>query len=136
MRILWLAINGLFLAMFLFSVAVQYNDPDPVQWMAIYGFAVLACVLEFRKNVRWSFPAGIGLIAVSWAATIAKNVHGVRLGDLFQEFEMKNEMIEQAREMGGLLIVGFWMFILAFVAARRGRKLTQQGPAAEAKQHA
>ena len=102
MRALWIALNVLFLAMFLFSVAVQFNDPDPVRWVAIYGFAAIACIGELTRNERWSLPAGIG--------------------DLFAEFEMKNEMIEEAREAGGLLIVALWMAILAVSAFRRGRK--------------
>ena len=133
MRALWIALNILFLAMFLFSVAVQFNDPDPVRWMVMYGFAALACILELRRNQRWSFPAGIGLIAVSWAASIGQHVHDVRLGDLFAEFEMKNEMVEQAREMGGLLIVALWMFVLAISAFRRGRRPVET---AETPQHA
>ena len=122
MRAFWIALNVLFLGMFLFSVAVQFNDPDPVRWMAMYGFAALACILELRRNVRWSFPAGIGLIALSWSASIGQHVQGVRLGDLFAEFEMKNEMVEQAREVGGLLIVALWMFVLAISAFRRSRR--------------
>ncbi len=123
MRALWIAVNVLFLAMFLFSVVVQVNDPDPVQWMAIYGLAALACVLELTRTVRWSFPGGLALIALSWASTIAPRIHGVRFADMFQAFEMKNEMIEQAREVGGLLIVSAWMIVLAVSAWRRGRAL-------------
>ena len=121
MRILWIIINVLFIAMFLMSVVVQYNDPDPFRWMAIYGLALLACILELTRTIRWSFPAGIALIALSWASSIAPKVHGVRIGDLFQQWEMKNEMVEQAREMGGLLIVGAWMIVLAISAIRRAR---------------
>ena len=135
MRAFWIALNVLFLAMFLFSVAVQYNDPDPVRWMAMYGFAALACILELTRNQRWSLPAGIALIAVSWATSIGQNVHGVRIGDLFAEFEMKNEMVEQAREVGGLLIVALWMFVLAVSAFRRNRRKTPV-PTHEPAQHA
>ena len=134
MRALWIACNVLFLAMFIFSVAVQYNDPDPVRWMAIYGFAALACLLELIRNQRWSFPAGIGLIALSWATSIAPHVHGVRIADLFAEFEMKNEMVEQAREMGGLLLVALWMGALAVSAFRRSRRKRIVAPS-EAAQH-
>ena|SRR6185369_11151010 len=121
MRILWIIINVLFIAMFLMSVVVQYNDPDPVRWMAIYGLALFACILELTRTPRWSFPAGIGLIALSWASSIMPKVHGVRIGDLFQQWEMKNEMVEQAREMGGLLIVSAWMIVLTVSAFRRAR---------------
>jgi hypothetical protein len=122
MRTLWIALNLLFLAMFLFSVAVQFNDPDPVRWVAIYGFAAIACIGELTRNERWSLPAGICLIALSWAASVVQHVHGVSIGDLFAEFEMKNEMIEQAREAGGLMIVALWMAVLTVSAFRRSRR--------------
>jgi Transmembrane family 220, helix len=134
MRALWIACNVLFLAMFLFSVVVQYNDPDPVRWMVIYGFAALTCLLELTRNQRWSLPAGIGLIALSWASSIVPHVHGVRIADLFAEFEMKNETVEQAREIGGLLIVAFWMLALTVSAWRRSRKKSAVAPP-EAAQH-
>jgi hypothetical protein len=125
---LWTVINALFLAAFLFSVVVQYNDPDPIRWIAIYGLAALACFLEMRRRTRFLLPLGLGLAAAIWAASIAPRILGdVRLADLFAEFEMKNAGVELAREMGGLLIVATWMFVLAAVAyATRKREASSQ----------
>ena len=113
--------NWVMTAAFLFSVAVQYNDPDPIRWMLIYGLAALACVLKLRGRLRWYFPAALGATAFGWAASIAPRVIGkTTFGDMFQSFHMINPVVEEAREMGGLLIVAAWMVVLV-VASKHAR---------------
>ena len=108
--------NWLMIAAFLFSVAVQYNDPDPIRWMLVYGLAALACVLKLRGRLSWYFPAALGAAALVWAASIAPRVIGkTTFGDMFQSFHMINAIVEEAREMGGLLIVAAWMGVLVLV---------------------
>jgi hypothetical protein len=110
-------------AAFLFSVAVQYNDPDPLRWMAIYGAAAAACILTLKGRGWWPLPAAIGVIALVWALGYAPQVIGkVRFGELFEAFEMKDERVEVAREMGGLLIIAFWMAVLMVASIRRAAK--------------
>lgn len=115
-------LNFVMAAAFLFSVIVQYNDPDPLIWMAVYGAAFAACVLAIAGRLHWAFPAALAVLALGWALTMAPQVIGhVRFGELFEAFEMKDERVEIAREMGGLLIVAFWMSALA--AARKFGKV-------------
>lgn len=119
---LWNAINAVMLVAFLFSIAVQYNDPDPIRWITIYGLAAVACVFDMRRRHRWIFPAAIAVIALAWAIVIEPHVAGrVHLPELFESFEMKDDTVEQAREMGGLMIVAGWMIVLAVVQFRRSR---------------
>lgn len=121
MPLLWKVVNCLMTAAFLFSVVVQYNDPDPLLWMAIYGAAAIVCILTIKGRGWWPLPAAVGLIALVWALSYAPQVIGkVRFGELFEAFEMKDERVEVAREMGGLLIVAFWMAVL-MVFSLRGR---------------
>jgi len=113
-------LNYVMTAAFLFSVIVQYNDPDPLLWMAIYGAAAAACVLAVLGRNRWPLPAVIGLVALVWALSYAPQVLGkVGFGELFEAFEMKDTRVEVGREMGGLLIVAFWMAALTVVSLRR-----------------
>ena len=109
----WEVADAIFLLMFVFSVVVQVNDPDPLTWMAIYGAAAIACLLSLMGRLPWSFAVITGLIALVWAATIAPRVIGqVPFLDMFAEFEMKDIGVEESREMYGLLIVGGWMAVL------------------------
>jgi hypothetical protein len=106
-------LNSLLLALYLFSVAVQYNDPDPWLWMTIYGLAAGACGLAWRQPAHWLWPGALALTTAGWAATIAPRVLGrVAFGELFEAWEMKDMRVEEARELGGLLIVASWMLVL------------------------
>ena len=112
-RLAWRIADGLFFLMFLFSVIVQVNDPDPLAWMAIYGAAAVACVLSLMNRVPWWLPVIIGLVALGWAFSIAPRVIGqVPFLDMFAEFEMKDIGVEESREMYGLLLIAGYMAIL------------------------
>ena len=118
MRIL----TGAMAILFLFAAAVQYNDPDPLRWMAIYGLAALTCGLSLVGRLPRLAPVAVGLAALGWAATLAPGVVGrVSVGDLFESYAMKSEPVEEAREMGGLLIVTVWMAVLALTVPRPTR---------------
>src|SRR5215510_4869999 len=108
-------LNILMTMVFLFSVIVQYNDPDPLVWMAIYGIAGAACVLEILKRGKWIFPAAICLVSLVWAISLAwTGWDHVSFGELVSgPYRMKDERIEIAREVVGLLIVALWMAILS-----------------------
>jgi hypothetical protein len=118
----WLrAGNFVMAAAFLFSVAVQYNDPDPIRWALIYGLAAWACIASLRGRLRWPLPAAVGAVAFGWAAALAPHVIGrTTFSALFESFHMINEVVEEAREMGGLLIVAFWMAVLTVAACKSG----------------
>lgn len=102
-------------ALFALAVAVQYNDPDPVRWMAIYG---AACAVTITAAVRGAAllaaSATVGVTALAWAVYWASTSQ-TSLGTyahMFGAWEMKNEPIEIAREASGLLIVAVWMAVL------------------------
>jgi hypothetical protein len=112
--------NLVMLVAFVFGVIVQYNDPDPTRWMAIYGAAALACGLFAAGRKQWIVPAMVLAIAAIWAATLAPAALGkVGFGELFEAFEMKDERVEIGREFGGLAIIAAWMLVLTIVSFRR-----------------
>lgn len=103
------------MAALLFTAAVlQYNDPDPVQWMAIYGVAaLLSLVHERMTSGRIAAPAIVLVAALAWAGAIVKAMHGeVAARELFGSMDPNRPQIEQAREVIGLLIVAAWMALL------------------------
>jgi hypothetical protein len=102
---------------FVSAAVLQYNDPDPVQWMAIYGAAALACGLALVQRLwRW-YAVGVAVVAAGWAATLAPGVIGrVAPRDLFAAPGMLTPGVEEAREMLGLVIVVVWMGLLAWMA--------------------
>ena len=106
-----------FLAVFLLSAAVQYNDPDPLLWIAIYGGAALLTWLFIRERLNWTVPAITGIALLFWAVFLLPQVWGVvGISDLFEAWEMQNIAIETAREAGGLLIIAVWFLVVAWRA--------------------
>ena len=116
------ALTVLMAVLFLLALLVQYNDPDPVRWMAIYGAAALACVLALAGRLPRRAPLAIGVVAAIWAFTLAPRVVGqVAAGDLFREVGMMSAEVEEARETIGLLVVVAWMLVLSNAASRASR---------------
>jgi Transmembrane family 220, helix len=108
-------VNYFLLLIFLLCVAVQYNDPDPLRWMAIYGGAAVCCILfVVVRKVPSYLPAGVGLVALIWAFLILRDVWGrtIPIKEVFATIHMLSPGVEEVREIGGLLIVGFWMIVL------------------------
>lgn len=117
--------NVVMAVLFAISAAVQYNDPDPLQWMALYGAATLACLAALRRRPDPWVPAAIAVVALVWALSLAPSVLGVLPArDIFQ---LRSAAGEEGREMYGLLIVAVWMTLLALTARRpalRGLKIS------------
>lgn len=104
--------NGLAAAMFLVSAALQYNDPDPLRWAAMYGAGAAACLLHGR--VRWhrALALVVALCALGWAASQLGILPRLAIGDLFKSMKAETPAIEESREFLGLLLVGGWAVFL------------------------
>lgn len=116
------ALDALMTALFVLSAAVQYNDPDPVEWMAIY----LACAWVALRSALGHAPfraaLAVGAVALTWALTILPRVVGTPGFPTFSFGEgMKSVAIEETREAFGLLIGVTWMVVVA-LRARAGAR--------------
>ena len=105
-------------ALLLFGAAVQYNDPDPFGWMALYLAAAGVSFAALRTPQPWPVPAAIAAVALVWAATLAPATARTSFPDLFRSWEMMSTEMEEGRELMGLLMVAAWTSYLAY----RGRK--------------
>jgi hypothetical protein len=107
--------------LFLFAAVVQYNDPDPLRWIAIYGAACLASITAAAgKPFRPAVVAGIAAVALIWSVAIMfQGQGGADYLHMFDAWEMTAINVEQARETVGLLIVAAWMTALAVWRPRR-----------------
>jgi hypothetical protein len=98
-------------------VIVQYNDPDPIQWMSMYGLVVVVCVMAAYK--KYSQPLiAIGIVvSIIWAATLMPSVidyfSNHKSNEIFENMTPSKLFIEEARECFGLIIsalVLIWKF--------------------------
>ena len=114
------AFNGLFLAAFLLSVAVQYNDPDASVWIALYLGAAGMCLTWYAGRLpRW-LPGALLVLCLGWIAFLLPSIIGrVSPAEVVESLAMQSRAVEEAREIGGLLLVGFWAAILCAFPRRR-----------------
>ena len=118
----WTAANWLMAALFGLSAIVQLNDPDALRWILVYAAAATIAVLEARRAMRWPAAVIVMLAAVGSAVWIGSDLQPAPLGSLFEEWEMRDTAVEETREIGGLLIVAFWMAAVGVAAGMRARK--------------
>ncbi|HEY2934380.1 MAG TPA: transmembrane 220 family protein [Acidobacteriota bacterium] len=109
------ALNIVMIVLLLISVGLQYNDPDPIRWMSIYGVAAILSIAEGKLGkIGVIAPVVVAVVALLWAAIIA---HGMKASvttpELFRRMDPNRPEIEEGREIGGLLIVAAWMVVLA-----------------------
>jgi hypothetical protein len=128
MRGAWKVSNGLMAALFLFSAALQYNDPEPWRWAAIYVAAAVPCVVALRRTPSWIMPAAVLAWSLIWVSFyVQRNAWSVPLSEAFATWKMQNQQMLEKREMTGLLIVIGWMVVMIIAAlANRRRRLAGQ----------
>ena len=115
-------VNGVMAVLFAVAVAVQYNDPDPIRWMALYGAAlVVSLLVAIRGRGPLVGAAVVGAVALVWGIywAVTSGTPLALYEHMFDSWEMKDTHVEEAREASGLLIVAVWMAIVAAQARRR-----------------
>lgn len=126
MKIFIALLNYVMMAAFFLSALVQYNDPDPLLWMLMYGLAAGACLLFATGRLHFWISVGLGVLALGWSLALLPGVLGsgesLSAEAVFGTTEMINERVELVREIGGLLLVAGWMLVLGLArrAARQG----------------
>ncbi len=101
-------INWILALLWLSFVIVQYNDPDPLGWMLLYGLVVIVCAMAALK--KYYKPLIIGGIAVSviWAATLLPAVidyfSNHASNEILEHMQPGKIFIEEARECFGLIL--------------------------------
>lgn len=93
--------------LFLSFALVQYNDPDPLRWMLLYGaVAVLYILAALGRSHRRGAQAGF-MVALVWAATyVPAFLNWLNIGAPSIVGTMKAETlyVELTREFLGLLL--------------------------------
>ena len=105
---------------YLFCMAVQFNDPDPWHWIGLYGLAALCCCLAALGRLPRIIPVILALGSLGWAWVLAAQVSGaLPAWELLATFEMGNLAVEEIREMVGLILVGLWMIVITSLPGRK-----------------
>lgn len=109
---------ALMCVLFLVSLAVQYNDPDPYLWMPIYGYAawLAFCGARGRLSVRANAIGLVSYLALFalWAPSLVR-----ARAQAFEHWHMLAPDDEEPREAGGLAICAAWCAVQLVMARRR-----------------
>ncbi len=118
--------NFIFFLLFVFSAALQYNDPDPYIWMPIYLYGAVLCFLAFRgKYYPRAYLIGVAIYLV-YAGYLVFTKDGVldwinqhNAESLVRTMKAEKPWIEDTREFGGLMILVVVLLIYYFYARRK-----------------
>ncbi len=98
----------------LFSfVIVQYNDPDPILWVPIYGYGtVLLAMATAGKYHRVATMIGIigySIGAIYLFPSVIEWIEKEHGQNLMQRMADSKMYIEETRECGGLIIAAIFL---------------------------
>jgi hypothetical protein len=102
--------------------ALQYNDPDPAVWIAIYAAAAAACVGALRARRQWWFAGAVGFVAGAWAVTLLiRTLRQRSVANPFASMTVADDPVELTREILGLTGILLWMAALVWQARLAAR---------------
>lgn len=105
--------NCLLLLAFVLGALVQYNDPDPLAWIVIYSAASACCLLHLSGWPVGKAALTVALAGLGWALFLLPRISGeTSLSEIFASITMRTQAVEEAREIGGLLLISGWMLVL------------------------
>ncbi len=86
---------GVAALLFAYSALLQFNDPDPIRWIALYAAAAVVSAASIFVSIPRSVFIGLSIVAGTWAAAL---VPGILSAAAFTG-------TEEEREFGGLVLV-------------------------------
>lgn len=109
-------LGWLFAILFSVSAVLQYNDPDPLLWIFVYGVATFVTVGFVFNRISYIILFLLGaLYIVGFFYLFPDKFEGFTLG----QGDIRN--IEEAREAFGLLIIALVMIAFALRVRYVGR---------------
>lgn len=110
--------NRILILFFLLAALLQYNDPDPFIWIALYIYGAILCFLAIKGKFHFIFYT-IGLaVYLSYAAYLFFDANGVlawiqehHAENIAESMKADKPWIEETREFFGLMILVFALLI-------------------------
>lgn len=105
-------VHRLAAGIFALCTVLQWNDPDPLAWMAVYGVATVLAVIAAEGRAPRGVIAGLAVVCVAWMALLVPGALAFarqgQPGLIAASMQAEQPWIEEAREFGGLAIVLAW----------------------------
>ena len=123
-----IVLNLLFAAYFIYAAVMQYNDPDYLPWVILYGVIALMCIAASFNKFSVPLLALVAVVCAAWGAYLAPAVvewlSNHEFSALMNRMSAAAPYIEQSREAIGLLIAFAVVIYLLLNALRAGRDRT------------
>jgi hypothetical protein len=101
-------VNATLALLFFLFATVQFNDPDPLLWIAVYSIVGLVSMGAFFGKYHQYTLISLILIITVWSLILLPNLFTWLstsvLGEVAGEMMSDKPYIEGTREFGGLLI--------------------------------
>lgn len=105
-------LNIFCIILFVVAAALQYNDPDPYIWIAIYLYAALLCFSAIKRIYNpLAYIAGLAVYTI-YAVYLLFDKNGMiswikdhQAESIVQSMQATKPWIEETRELFGLLIL-------------------------------
>ncbi|MBH54558.1 MAG: hypothetical protein CMI18_09465 [Opitutaceae bacterium] len=116
-------VNWVLCFLFFLSAFLQYNDPDPIAWMLMWGAAGVVCLFFGLGSLPLILPITIALVGLVWAGLLLPRIietfDSIRWNEIFMQATMSNITVEWAREFGGLIVIAGWMSLLTLQKVKK-----------------
>ncbi|MEM7267896.1 MAG: transmembrane 220 family protein [Pseudomonadota bacterium] len=113
--------NGVLAALLLLFAVVQWNDPDGLFWIFVYGIGAIWCGIAALRPALYASPFVFGLYALTCIAALAGLFY---FWPTTPEWWMQDVWweTETAREGMGMMILVIALIVAGFIV-RRARRL-------------
>jgi len=114
MNLLFKILGYVFAVLFTVGAVLQYNDPDSLNWIIIYGVAALISLLFALNKIGFIIPLIFGVISfIGFIYLYPSDFQGFDLndGDIVT--------VELGREAFGLLIISIVLLVFAFQSKKK-----------------
>jgi transmembrane protein TMEM220 len=121
MRLFQRAFGALGALLFGAFASLQLNDPDALEWIAIYGLASVLCLAAALGRRTWPYGVMIPGVALLWALSLLPAIlaQPVVWHAVFGPGGMTYAPgVEETREALGLVIVAVWTLPILLVSRR------------------
>ncbi len=101
-------VNGILGILFLLFAGWQFNDPDPIVWMTIYGFTAFICIVSIWKPLNNKVIFAGMMILFIYALVLLPGVidwwNSGEQDTILEGMDRTKPYLEETREFFGLMI--------------------------------
>lgn len=113
-------LTGLFALLCAVSASLQYNDPDPLRWGAVYLACGASAIVLLPRPGWWPVTVAVAIAAAIWSTVLWAGVAGhVSFADFVGKMSEKGGKVEELREAAGLSIAAIGCALCAWAARKR-----------------